>query len=88
LDVATLGPLGALACDADGLGEVASAVGDGEAGGEVVSAAGVADGGPLWGTGAGQGEQPSGSQHGPPTRKRRFVSLLLIAEFGHRSLLA
>jgi len=48
LDVATLGPLGALACEADGLGEVASAVGDGEAGGGVVAAAGVADGGPLW----------------------------------------
>jgi len=34
LEVATLGPLGALACEADGLGEVASAVGDGEAGGD------------------------------------------------------
>src|SRR4029450_5443620 len=47
LEVATLGPLGALPCEADGLGEVASAVGDGEAGGDVVAAAGEAEGEPL-----------------------------------------
>ena len=47
VEVATLGPLGALPCEADGLGEVASAVGYGEAGGDVVASAGEAEGEPL-----------------------------------------
>jgi hypothetical protein len=41
LEVATLGPSGAFAFEADGLVEVESTVGDGDAGEEVVSAAGA-----------------------------------------------
>jgi hypothetical protein len=47
LEVATLGPSGAFAFEADGLVEVESTVGDGDAGGEVVSAAGAVEGEPL-----------------------------------------
>jgi hypothetical protein len=46
-EVATLGPSGAFAFEADGLVEVESTVGDGDAGGEVVSAAGAVEGEPL-----------------------------------------
>src|SRR6185312_12678391 len=46
-DVATPGPFGACAFDADGLAEVASAVGDGEAGSDVAGSDGVVDGAPL-----------------------------------------
>jgi len=73
LKVATLGPLGAFAFDADGLGEVASAAGDGEAGADVLDgvagAVGVAE--PLSASAEqpasaaapapGQGKQSSGS---------------------------
>src|SRR6476660_7969977 len=47
LEVATLGPFGACAFDADGLAEVASAAGDEEAGSDVAGSAGVVDGAPL-----------------------------------------
>src|SRR3954453_7420421 len=40
-EVATLGPSGASAFEADGLGEVASAIGDGDAGGDVAAAGGA-----------------------------------------------
>ncbi|HJY45978.1 MAG TPA: hypothetical protein VJ301_15260, partial [Propionibacteriaceae bacterium] len=46
LEVATLGPFGASAVDADGVGEVVSAVGDGVVGADVSDAAGAAEGEP------------------------------------------
>src|SRR4029450_13177257 len=46
-DVATLGPLGTFAFDADGLGEVASAAGGGGVVAGVCGAAGVMEGEPL-----------------------------------------
>jgi hypothetical protein len=46
LEVATLGPLGASAVDADGMGEDVSAVGDGVVGADVSVAAGAAEGEP------------------------------------------
>src|SRR6476620_6214953 len=47
LEVATLGPFGTCAIDADGLAEVDSAAGDEEAGSDVAGSAGVVDGAPL-----------------------------------------
>ena len=84
-EVATLGPLGALAVfDADGFGDMAWAVGDGDAGAGVSWAAGVVAGvaeGDAFSIGratsqrggarAGQGEQSSGPQCRPPLHCKR-----------------